>query len=302
MAGRPVTFTPVVVEAVDTGALSRACRAVRPSAVLCCSSLQSPWESARAPSAWTKLLTTAGFGLSLALHARLAGLAAQVTAATSPGTPFVNACYPDAVNPLLHARGETVLCGIGNVALLVAAARPYLGTLPEGRLRMIAHHAHLHAPAEGDVEARLWNGQEPVPGVAEALAPVRRARRSGLNDLTGHDAALFLDALLSDSPYACHAAGPLGLPGGYPVRLEGGRLELDLPDGFRAATAIALNQEAAAADGVVVEHGKVRFSRTAAEAIERWLPQWADGFSATQTELLTADLLALRENLRKMPA
>jgi hypothetical protein len=302
MARRPVAFAPVPVEAVDAGALSRTCRAVRPSAVLCCASLQSPWEPVQAPSAWTKLQAKAGFGLSLPLHARIAGLVAQVTAATTPGTPFVNACYPDAVNPLLHARGETVLCGIGNVALLVAAARPYLGAQPEDRLRMIAHHAHLHAPAEGEVEARLWSGQEPVLDVTKVLLPVRRARRSGLNDLTGHDAALFLDALLGGSPYACHAAGPLGLPGGYPVRLEGNRLELDLPDGFPAAAAIALNQEAAAAEGVVVENsGEVRFSRAAAEAIEPWLPQWADGFPAMDTEQVTADLFALREELRKTP-
>ncbi|MEE3922695.1 hypothetical protein V2I01_42960 [Micromonospora sp. BRA006-A] len=53
--------------------------------------------------------------------------------------------------------------------------------------------------------------------------------------------------------------GPLGLPGGYPVRLTGGRTELRLPAELPVAQAVAWNTAAGRRDGVEVGGGHVRY-------------------------------------------
>ena len=70
-------------------------------------------------------------------------------------------------------------------------------------------------------------------------------------------------------------SGPVGLPGGYPVRVSAGRIELDLPDQIDLAAAVDLNNRAARWDGIerVDEDGTVVYTdRTADAMAELGLP------------------------------
>lgn len=279
----------------------------QPTGVLVCASTQSPWERLAAPSAWTELVRRARFGITLPFQAEPA---LRVARAAPSGTWVVNACFPDAVNPLLAALGAPVLCGAGNVGLLAAGVQAQLGLADQDRLRLVAHHLHLYPPDGPDGEALAWLDDEPVDPTP-LLAGQRAAARDELNHVTGHTAALLVAALLTGTELRTNLPGPLGLPGGYPVTVRGraagagagaaGVVELRLPAGVTRDEAVAHNQRWALADGAVVDGGRVTFGDAARAELERAAPELADGFAVTDLAAATERLHHLRDQLRDQP-
>jgi hypothetical protein len=254
------------------------------------------------PSAWTDLLARAGFGISLPLQAELTARVARAVAMACPDAWLVNACFPDAVNPLLVGSGLSVLCGVGNVGLLAAALQAALGLPDQARLRLVAHHFHLYRPGVTDEDARAWLDGSPVQDVTDLLAPLRSVSRPALNDVTGATAAALLRTLVNRGDLDTHVPGPLGLPGGYPVHVRAGAIDLRLPDGVSAEEAIADNQRAAASDGVVVSDGRVMFGSSAVAELERVLPQLRGGFPVHAVSEACRLLVDLRARLRASPS
>jgi len=217
-AGAAVRFEPVVVDVADEAAVAEVLGAAEPAGVLLCASTQSPWERMTAPSAWTALVERARFGVTLPFQAEQA---VRVASAVPDGAWFLNACFPDAVNPVLAALDVPVLAGVGNIGLLAASAQSALGLPDQRRLRMVAHHLHLYEPDRAEEEAMAWLDDEPLTGVGALLAAQRASARDELNHVTGHTAAVLVAALLTGSDLDTNLPGPLGLPGGYPVRVHG---------------------------------------------------------------------------------
>ncbi|WP_216207545.1 hypothetical protein [Amycolatopsis aidingensis] len=302
LAGRPVTFHPVPVgtEPVENN-LTELLGELRPHGVFVCASPQSPWERLTAPSAWTELLERAGFGITLPLHADLAARAGRAIRATSPGTWLVNACFPDAVNPVLTALDIPVLCGIGNVGTLAASLQAAWHLPDQTRMQLLAHHAHLHPPPGPEQEAMAWVDGHRTPGLTELLATQRATNREALNRITGYTAAVLLNALLTGAELATHVPGPLGHPGGYPVRVREGIVSLRLPPGLTEAEAIAVNQRAARRDGVRILGDEIHFEPDCRAALAGPLPELADGFGVTTLNHAGAALLELRTELRSRP-
>lgn len=314
-AGPAVRFEPVVVDVSDGAAIADVLGGIAPEGVLLCASTQSPWERLTAPSAWTALVERARFGITLPFQAEQA---MRVAEAVPDGAWFVNACFPDAVNPLLAALDVPVLTGVGNIGLLAASVQAARGLPDQSRLRMLAHHVHLYQPADRDEEAVAWLDGEPLPDVGALLAAQRASARDELNHVTGHTAAVLVAALLTGSDLDTNLPGPLGLPGGYPVRLRSGarhieylardgsahqgRVELRLPDGVSVDAAVARNQRWAFADGAVVEDGKVRFGDAAAAELAALAPELAAGFAATDLLAVAARMHRLRDQLRARPS
>ncbi|MFH8775290.1 hypothetical protein [Streptomyces sp. NPDC017958] len=299
VSGSPTRFTAEPVDAADEEALTAVLARTRPRVVLNCASVQSPWETTRAASAWTDLLSAGGFGIALPLHAVLARSVARAIRRSRVASLFVNACYPDAVNPLLHAEGLPVFCGVGNSATLAASLRAVLRPQDGERLRVLAHHAHLHEPADASDEARVWLDDRPVPHVGELLSAHRACSREELNAVTGHTAAVLAARLAAEQEVHADLPGPLGLPGGYPVRITGGRIGLDLPAGLTRDDAVAWQTRMAAHDGVTVRpSGEVRFGPRAHQALTARLPDLAEVCHARDIAPLTQRLLSLRGILR----
>ncbi|MEV2271297.1 hypothetical protein [Nonomuraea africana] len=304
LAGAPVAFHPKTADLSSDDALADLLSRLAPDGLVLVASSQSPWERTTAPSAWTSLVKHAGFGLTLPFQAELALRAGRALAAVRPAAWFVNACFPDAVNPVLAATGVPVLCGVGNVGLLAASLQAALDLPDQRRLHVLAHHAHLHAPhgpdepdgADEPDEAMAWLDGEPVAGTGKLLAAQRAADRAELNHVTGLSAATLVLGLLSGAQTDTSLPGPLGLPGGYPVRLTGARLELRLPAGLALEDAVAFNQRCAIRDGVVVDGERVRFTGPAHAELD--LP--AD-FHVAELHQITGQLHQLRAQLRDRP-
>ncbi|WP_432837908.1 potassium transporter TrkA [Dactylosporangium sp. CA-092794] len=294
-------FTPVHTAIGVTVDFRGLFERLRPDLVVLCASLQSPTEFRTDGSRWAQLVRTAGFAVTLPLQAALAAPIAAACADVGADRPIrlVNACFPDAVNPTLHARGLPVLCGLGNVASLAAAAAAELGLADPTRLKLLAHHAHLHRPPDPGLEARCWVDDMPYDGVAAALDPIRSGPRPHLNGLGAAVAAGLVRALADGGPWAGHVPGPLGLPGGYPAQIRDGALTLRLPPGITLAAALAWTERVSALDGAcVAPDGTVRLTERAAAALHAHRPGLPATFAPQALPGLCTTLLELRERLR----
>jgi hypothetical protein len=296
LRGSPARFRPAAADLTALPEVASALAELAPAALICCASHHSPSERLEAPSAWTALLDRAGFGATLPLQTAVPVTLARALAEASPSSMFVNACYPDAVNPLLAALGLPVLCGVGNGGLVAATLQAGLG---QGDLQVLAHHVHLDAPEDPADEARAWLRGRRVDSVDALLAEQRATPRALLNEVTGDTAARLLGDLLAGGEMFTNVPGPLGLVGGYPVRITDRRLELNLPDGVGRADAVAWNQRMAWLDGVcVLPSGDVRFSAPAQRELGAHLPDLAAGYHVTDHAEVCRRVLELRRRLR----
>jgi hypothetical protein len=76
-------------------------------------------------------------------------------------------------------------------------------------------------------------------------------------------------ALLRDTGLLTHSPGPLGLPGGYPVRLTASGAEVVLPMGVTMEQALAYNEAGQRGDGIerVEEDGTVVYTDKAVQIV-----------------------------------
>jgi hypothetical protein len=295
----PVTFDSVEFEA-ESGDAGRLLSSIQPDVVINCASYYSPWEGIHQPSSWTQLLRSAGFGFTLPLQAAFAIKFAKAVAGHSRAVLFINGCYPDAVNPLLRALDLPVFCGIGNIALLAATLRSSLGLMPQQRLQVLAHHLHLYTPKPGVDEAQAWIDGKRCENVSSLLISQRTSGGLEVNKVIGCTAGVLLRDILDGRDVETHVPGPFGLPGGYPVRVAGTRMELNLPAHLSEQKAIAWNESIAIADGVkILPCGYVEFGEPTKHAFKQYLPHIAEGFRANEIDTISRSMLELRARLTR---
>jgi len=301
-AQSPVKFDSVEFDA-ESGDACRLLSFLQPDLIVNCASHYSPWEWIHQSSSWTHLLRSAGFGFTLPLQAAFAIKFAKAVAAHLRPVLFINGCYPDAVNPLLRALDLPVFCGIGNVALVAASLRSSLGLMPGQRLQVMAHHLHLYTPKPGVDEAQAWVDGKHCENVTGLLVNQRTSGGLEVNKVIGCTAAVLLCNIIDEQDVETHVPGPFGLPGGYPVRVVGTRMELNLPASLSECEAIAWNERIAVADGVkILSNGNVEFGEETKLAFRQYLPQISDGFRASDIDKITQSMLELREKLTREKA
>ncbi|WP_410599592.1 hypothetical protein [Amycolatopsis sp. lyj-90] len=300
-AGRPVRFVSRPLNSYRADFLASLLRHTRPGIVVNCASVQSPWERARSRSAWTDLMTRAGAGVTLPLQAAIPIEVASAVAAVESPPLFLNASLPDAVNPLLRALGLPVFCGVGNVALIAASLQEALRPEKGVCLRVVGHHRHLRRPESEEDEAVAWLDGTPVRWVTSLLERQRATARSELNFVNGEVTAKLLTGLLTGAEIRTSLPGPHGFPGGYPVRVRGRTLTLDLPPGLRLDQAVAMNKDWAEQDGVLVEEsGSVVFGERGVREMRVVFPGFPSVVRAGEIPDLCTRLLRLRAWLRKV--
>jgi hypothetical protein len=248
--------------------LDRLLCGVRPKIILVLASRQSPWTmSAR----WRQLIETIGYGFTLPLQAIVADAIFRRARRAYPKAHFVNGCYPDMVNALLVRRGMSVIGGIGNVAILAAALRT---CYPGHTIRVLAHHAHIAA-----LVRRQWNGlPKPILWLDDQRTPYDFATSAetvvlpaddSLNSVTGAAAIPMLRALAGRTePWDGHVPGVNGQLGGYPTRVDTNGFLIALPHDMGLEEAVGLNETFSEFDGVTIEDGTYRCTKTPDE-IER---------------------------------
>ncbi len=307
----------VRVDLEDVDATAETLARHGPDVVFHAATLLAPRRLARLPPPAGARLAAGPLGPWLPLQVVLVHRLMQAVARSGNAIRVVNAVYPDAVNPLLAGVGLAPWIGAGNLANNVPGLRRALAgqlgrPLDEVDVRLVMHHAvstrihrrgtaggapyHLTALLGGeDVTARV----DPEALFRELAAAWRRPGGATGQLMAAASSAALLQAMTGEARTIVHAPAPAGLAGGYPVELDGGRVELRLPPGLTAARAIALNEAAQRLDGIEqIGGGTVRFTEDAAALVREVLGherrQMSLGDAAEQAGELRARVRALR--------
>lgn len=295
MFGVPTRFEALEIREFSAAAFARTWRALRPRVIFQTASLQSPWEAGEGENGWTKLVGSAGFGITLPLQM---ALAAEVSrGADDSEAALVNASYPDCVNVALARLKLRVTCGIGNAAIVEAFCRAQAEG--NGEVRVVGHHAHLSTWLKGKRSGtgpRVWvKGRE-----IDALrySPKLGAVDEELNQVTATTAVVVLMSLLTGSTLRGSIPGVGGLPGGYPFVARRRKFKLELPAGITKEEAIAHNRNGERDDGLELGEGGVRFTERVRSALAKASFAYAQGFAYGEWQAVRNRMLALREMLR----
>lgn len=297
----PVSFDSVVLDSSSAEALMPPLDALRPRIFVQSASAQSPWSVDIGESDWSRLVASAGFGMTIAFHALLAWRSASAIRALGYNTHFVNTCYPDGVNPLLVAAGAPLTTGVGNIGIFGAVVASRLPIAQRGDVRVLGHHRHIvewrkPVGTRAGAPIRAWAGAEEITDVESLTNDIQLPYRD-LNIISGASAVPVLLALAGEGRRRVHVPGPMGLPGGYPVQADVNGVTLDLPPGVSREDAIAWNRQFEEADGVGIHDGRVVYSEKARSELSRHSRDLASGFAATEIEAAAAALQALRARL-----
>ena len=271
------------VDLADTGAMARILDHERPDVILHTATVQSPRRlmNADVDPRIRDLLRSATFGMWLPWHLLPAAQLVHAIEAAGIETAVVNASFPDIVNPALHARfGHGPDAGAGNVEVCVAQIVRYMAdveAVAPDRLdvSLVGSHALLgHGP---DVPHHLkvvidGNDVTDRHDLGTMLTWPEPIQWSKVDDFSLFAASAVKNvlALMGQGDIRTHVSGAQGLMGGYPAVIRDGRVHLDLPDDLNRDAAIAINERAAAWDGIdrIETDGTVVFTSMARDAME----------------------------------
>lgn len=307
MFGRPVRFDIRRLDIADQGAASSLIATARPTVVAQAASLQNASVIAGSGNAWAKLVADGGLSSTAVFQTVLSSRVARAVREVSPGTFFINCCFPDVVNGLIKAMGLPITCGIGNIAILAHAFAGTLGEQQNGALRVLAHYQDLSPwrqppTARQGPGARVWLGGTEIADVYGRFRDVQLTPEPAI-DISGASAVPVMMALAHGLDWRGHVPGPDGLPGGYPVKLGRDGVELDLPEGLDRDAAVRWNAAHEEANGLVVApDGQVRYTGRLASSLAKVSTALAAGFHVADLEDVHHDMQALRERLLAIPA
>ncbi|HEY5796276.1 MAG TPA: hypothetical protein VIU82_14810 [Bosea sp. (in: a-proteobacteria)] len=302
--GKKARFITHAVDLLAPDASDEMLAATGPRIVVQAASIQTSQVIAQTGNAWTQLVTEGGLSATAVFQALLSSrVAAAITRSGKPIT-LVNCGFPDVVNGMIRAMGHDVACGMGNVAILSNVFAGSAATPPGSEVKVLAHYQNLAAwrrrPEErGGRPPRVWVDGTEVSDVYARFADIQLTPEPVI-EISGASGVPMLLAMAVGRPWRGHVPGPNGLPGGYPVRLVDGRLDLDLPPGIAAAEAIAWNASFEEENGLVVSpEGKASFTGLLGDRLADHIPALRNGFALRDLETVCEELLALRSALMK---
>lgn len=265
----------------------------RPNVVVQCASLLSPWHLSKREGSAAEAIQKAGFAAQLPAQLPLIKTMMEVAREIDFQGAVINCSYPDATHPILARLGLAPSIGTGNVSMIEARIKAVLreqesangnglNGSPLPSVRVLAHHAHVTSvvlsapPSDTKSRPRVYLGEEGLraDNLAYSGPPMRSdPSLNALSAATG--VSVILAMLPGATPLRVSAPGPLGLPGGYPVRIAGGKIALDLPPGLGLDEAIAFQELSARMDGIeaIADDGTVVFTEEARAALHSLDPR-----------------------------
>ncbi|RRR98243.1 saccharopine dehydrogenase NADP-binding domain-containing protein [Glycomyces terrestris] len=283
---------PAPVDATRLDDVAALLDRLRPDLIVQCASLRSPWALADRADPAAKAVEAAGLALRLPYQIPVVRTVMRAVRETGLDAPVANLSLPDVTGPLLEREGLAPTLGLGNAGMILRRVRAALRAAdPDGEpplVRVVAHHSQLSPvmlaaePAPAD-RCRVHLGEDGRRDDAAAYRAPAIDPGPRWNFLTAAATLPVLEALLPESAAEStvlrwSVPAPGGLPGGYPVRIAGGAVELDLPPGESLEDAVAFNERMARGDGVerIDPDGTVHFTDAAREAVAGLAPDLAE--------------------------
>jgi hypothetical protein len=233
-----------------------------------------------------KALSQAGLAVQLPAQLPILSTVMKAIREVDFNGPIANLSFPDVNHVVLDRFGLAPTIGLGNVSIshlrVRAAIRKNLiheGALADSfpLIRLIGHHHQVYnvmearTPDNPDEYCRVYLGEEGQR--ADELAYQGYPITPGIdfNIITAAAALPAILALLPGSePLRFSVPAPKALPGGYPVVISDGSVELDLPENVDLHEAVEFQWQLARHDGVekVTEEGTVLFTDKAKQAVK----------------------------------
>jgi hypothetical protein len=298
---------------VNNASAAAILRETAPDVALAAPSMLPWWQIDRLAGAKGEAARAVPFAGWIACH--LAPMLAVRRAWADSGldVPWVGASYPDVVNTILHRSGPGPVCGVGNVDEMIPkirfAAAGETGCDPAAvEVRLVAQHAleyfvyrEIETPASEAppfmLRAKL-DGRDISDAAARAiLRPLPIPYALDFNLLTASSALGLLPALAGQEPVNMHVPAPNGLPGGYPVRVEAGRVSLDLPAEWAMEDAVASNVASLPWDGLrsIEADGTPIFTEATSRALFDFTGKHYQSLAPDRAAAMAAELVAAAE-------
>jgi len=309
MEGRypAISFVELDVNKASAGAILRD---TAPDVALAAPSMMPWWRIDRLTGRRAEAARAVPFAGWIACH--LAPMLAVRRAWADSGldAPWVGASYPDVINAILHRSGPGPVCGVGNVDEVIPkirfAAASETGCDPAAvKVHLVAQHAleyFVYRDTETPVaEAppfmlRVTIGGRDISDAAAraVLRPCPIPYELDFNLLTASSALGLLPALAGLGPVHTHVPAPNGLPGGYPVLVEAGRVSLDLPVGWTEEEAITSNIASLPWDGLqsIEADGAAIFTETTSLALFDFTGNHYQSLAPEAAAAMAAELVA----------
>lgn len=297
--GSAVRFETHSADLMAPGVPEDLLRRFHPSVVVQAASVQPGSVIAAASDKWARIVAEGGLSASAVFQLALTTRIARAVRDVQPGALMVNCCFPDVVNPMLAALGLPITCGIGNVGILANAFAGVAGRA----VRVLSHYQNLavwrQPPwARHGAVPRVWLGDEEMADVFDRFQGVQLTVEPAI-DISGAAGVPLLLAMAHGHEWTGHVPGPLGLPGGYPVRWDGAALSLDLPVGLSRDAAVGWNAAFEAANGIVLEGTRARYTGRLHDVLHRHSPELAAGFDLVRVDEAVVAMQAFRGSLRE---
>lgn len=302
MFDRPIAVASRRIDLAAPEAAGEVLAVCRPAVILQAASFQSGSVISASGNAWTRLVAEGGLSATAVFQSVLSSRIARAVAQASPQSQLVNCCFPDVANGIIAAMGLPIACGIGNIAILAHAFAGALTGTPPPNLKMLCHYQNLQAwrrppHARRGAAPRVWLDEVEIADVFSRFGGVQLTPQPVI-DISGASGVTLALAMAQQRAWRGHVPGPGGLPGGYPVVFEGGRLKLDLPPGIETKAAIAWNVAHEARSGLVVDGaGRAHYKGRLHELLAAESPSLAAGFAAADLEQVWQAMCALRDRL-----
>ncbi|WP_292231825.1 hypothetical protein [Mesorhizobium sp.] len=225
----------------------------------------------------------------------------------------VNASYPDVTHAALAAEGLSPTIGIGNIANAVPGIRLAAAHLLGCELKAVdvqffaQHYVSYRMPSTGSTDGAPYhltiyrNGQEVKPQelrheeiFANVAGRFRRVKGLAGQSVTASSATAILRAFADHLERVVHAPGPLGLVGGYPVRIAPTGISIELPQGLSLDDAVEINSQCQKYDGIeaVESDGTVRFTGESAGILRELLGYDCEAMALDECEKRAEELAA----------
>lgn len=306
MFGSKARFSAHAVDLLAPDASDELLAATNPRILVQAASIQTSQIIAQTGNAWTRLVAEGGLSATAVFQALLSSRVATAIARRAQPVSLINCSFPDVVNGLITAQGHQVACGMGNVAILSNVFAGSASVARGAEIKVLAHYQNLAAwrqPPElrSGRAPRVWIDGTEVEDVFARFADIQLTPEPVI-EISGASGVPMLLAMAAGRDWSGHVPGPNGLPGGYPVRLSGGKLGLDLPPGLAADEAVRWNTSFEATSGMIVgDDGRVDFTGLLRDRLVAHRPALARGFAVAELEAVCSDLLALRDQLIATP-
>jgi hypothetical protein len=244
------------------------------------------WDATKRLPNYQKI-STAGLGAFTPIQVITPLKVAEAISDSGITTRYMVGNLPDITIPIINgiaqSRGlQNALCGAGNVGLNQVAMRAQVAlelgvAFDEVDVSLVSHHLHWVAPREpgysneGPFLAKVTLAGKDITGEFDDLRSLMNEgvkahyeSDASFSSTTGILASRVALALLDDSNnvHQLHTPAPNGLPGGYPVEIQHGRIEVNLPEEWALEDAITAMKHCHTLDGVksIEADGSVYFT------------------------------------------